>query len=140
MFGRRSADDNDPKKALDKADSTLNKGLMGALTKGFMGQDFVDKMNSGIDAGRGAIAGMEQSQMLMQTGADATAEVLGIQDTGMMINYNPVVLLTLKVTPATGDGFQTTGQSMVSKIAVPRVGDTIRIKYNPAETTQLVVV
>jgi len=139
MFGRRSAD-NDPKKALDNADKTLNKGVMGALTKGFMGQDFVDKMNQGISAGRGAIAGMEQSQALMQNGADGVAEVLGIQDTGMMINYNPVVLLTLNVLATDGSHFQTTGQSMVSKIAVPRVGDNIRIKYNPEDKTQLVVV
>lgn len=138
MFGKI---DRDPKKALDKADNTLNKGLMGALTKGFMGKDFVDQMNQGIAAGRGAIAGQEAAAQLMQTGADATAEVLGIQDTGTLINYNPVVVLTLNVTPAAGGpSFQTAGQSMVSKIAVPRVGDKIAIKYDPTNPTSLVVV
>jgi hypothetical protein len=139
MFGNFA--NKDPKKALDDADNVLNKGLMGALTKGFMGKDFVDQANAGIAAGRGAMAGMEQAQALMESGATATAEVLGIQDTGMMVNYNPVVVLTLKVTPADGGAeFHTAGQSMVSKIAVPRIGDKINIKYDPANPSQLVVV
>jgi hypothetical protein len=31
------------------------------------------------------------------------------------------------------------GQDMVSKIAIPRKGDTIKIKYNPADPKQFVV-
>jgi hypothetical protein len=140
MFGKKKDQDmNDPKQALDKADKTLNSGLTGALTRGFMGKDFVNKMNQSIDMGRGAINNVEQSQLLAQTGLDATADVLAIQDTGTLINYNPVVLLTLNVTPAMGAAFQTTAQSMVSKIAIPRVGDKIKIKYNPADPSQILV-
>ena len=141
MFGKKKDQDtNDPMKALEKADKTLNSGLTGALTKGFMGKDFVNKMNQSIDMGKGAVGDMQQAQLLAQTGTDATAEVLSITDTGMLINYNPVVVLQLKVTPAVGVGFATAGQSMVSKIAIPRVGDTIKIKYNPANPAQFVVV
>ena len=90
MFGKKKDQDtNDPMKALDKADKTLNSGLTGALTKGFMGKDFVNKMNQSIDMGKGAIGDMQQAQLLAQTGTDATAEVLSIQDTGMLVNYNP---------------------------------------------------
>jgi hypothetical protein len=138
MFGKKQ-DLNDPMKALDKADKTLNSGLTGALTKGFMGKDFVNKMNQSIDMGKSAIGDMQQSQLLAQTGMDATAEVLSIQDTGVLVNYNPVVVLQLKVTPTYGAGFETTGQSMVSKIAIPRIGDKIKIKYNPANPTQILV-
>ena len=53
---------------------------------------------------------------------------------------NPVVVLNLKVQPAIGGPvFDTAGQTMVSKIAIPRVGDKIKIKYNPADPTQFVV-
>jgi hypothetical protein len=53
---------------------------------------------------------------------------------------NPVVVLKLKVMPMVGGmEFETTGQSMVSKIAIPRVGDKIKIKYNPADPSQIVV-
>jgi hypothetical protein len=136
-FGKKMEDD--PKKALENADNVLNKGLTGALTKGFMGKDFVNKMNNAIDAGQNAIAGIEQSQWVAQNGLDASAEVLSVMDTGQTINMNPVVVLTLKVTPAAGAEFQTTAQSMVSRIAVPRTGDKIKIKYNPANPSQIAV-
>jgi hypothetical protein len=136
----KKKDDEDPKKGLEKADKFLNKGLSGALTKGFMGKDFVDKMNSSLAMGQNAIAGMEQGQWLMQNGLEATAEVVSVQDTGATVNNSPVVLLSLKVTPSTGASFQTAGQTMVSRIAVPRAGDKVRIKYNPADQTQFVIV
>ena len=134
-FGK-GKDDDDPKKALDKASNVLNKGLMGGLTKTFMGKDFVDKANSGINMANQALDG----QALAQTGADATAEVASIQDTGATVNMNPVVVLVLKVKPAAGDEFQTAGQLMVSRLAIPRTGDKIKIKYNPENNTQFVIV
>jgi hypothetical protein len=57
-----------------------------------------------------------------------------------MVNANPIVKLSLKVTPQMGVPFDTTGTSMVSKIAIPRKGETVNIKYNPADPTQFVVV
>ncbi len=96
-------------------------------------------MNQSLDMGKNAVAGVEQMQALMQNGLDGTAEVVSIADTGAMVNYNPVVLLQLKVTPASGAAFDTTGQTMVSKIAVPRVGDKIKIKFDPADKTKFVV-
>jgi hypothetical protein len=140
MFNFNKKVEKDPKKALENADKTLNKGLTGALVKGFMGKDFVNEMNQSLDMGKNAVAGVEQMQALMQNGLDGTAEVVSIADTGAMVNYNPVVLLQLKVTPASGAAFDTTGQTMVSKIAVPRVGDKIKIKFDPADKTKFVVV
>ena len=136
-FGRNQ--EEDPKKALENADNVLNKGLTGALAKGFMGKNFVDKMNNAIDMGQNAIAGVEQGQWAAQNGLDATAEVLSVQDSGQTINMNPVVVMMLKVTPMAGAEFEITSQSMVSRIAVPRVGDKIKIKYNPANPTQIAV-
>jgi hypothetical protein len=39
-----------------------------------------------------------------------------------------------------GAEFMTTAQTPVSKIAIPRVGDKIKIKYNPANPAQIAVV
>ena len=74
-----------------------------------------------------------------QSGMDATAEVLSIQDTDSLINMNPIVILQLKVQPTVGAEFTTTAQTIVSKIAIQRVGDKIKIKYNPANPSQLAV-
>jgi len=70
---------------------------------------------------------------------EATAEVLSIEDTGGRIGSNPVVLLKLKVQPANGAPFETTGKCKVSVVAVPPVGDKIKIKYSATDVTQIVV-
>jgi hypothetical protein len=65
--------------------------------------------------------------------------VLSVADTGATINMNPVVELKLKVTPTAGPDFETATRTMVSRIAVPRKGDKLSIKYNPIDTTQIFV-
>ena len=133
-FGKKK-DDDDPQKAWDRAGKTVNSGLTGGLTKALMGQGFVDKMNYVMDQGQAAMNGVNQANGVAQNSLQASAEVLGVQDTGATVNMNPVVTLTLKV----GTEFQMTGQAMVSRIAVPRVGDKIQIKYNPADLSQIAV-
>ena len=138
MFGRKI--EKDPQKALDNAKKTMNSGLTGGLTKAFMGKDFVDDMNNAMNKGQAALDMQKSGQWIAQAGMDATAEVLSIQDTGSLINMNPVVILKLKVQPTMGAEFMTTAQTPVSKIAIPRVGDKIKIKYNPANPAQIAVV
>jgi hypothetical protein len=140
MFGFGKKEEKDPKKAIENAEKTLNTGLTGMLTKGFMGKDFVNKMNAGLEMGKNAVNQYDMSAWLAQNGMAGTAEVLSIEDTGTLVNFNPVVKLKLKVTPPYGAEYETTGQSVVSKIAIPRVGDKINIKYNPNQLDQFVVV
>jgi hypothetical protein len=130
---------DDPQKALENARNVVNKGLMGGITKAFMGQGFVDKMNSAMDQGQAAMDGVNQMNWVAQYGMDASADVLSVMDTGTTINMNPVVEMKLMVTPAAGAAFETTARTMVSRIAVPRKGDKINIKYSPADATQIFV-
>ena len=125
----------DPQKAMDYADKTLNKGFTGGITKAFMGKDFVSSMNETIAVGREGM-NMQNSD---QYGIPASAEVVSIQDSGQLINYDPIVILQLKVHPMAGPDFDMTASALVSKIAVPRPGDTIQIKYNPADMTKIAV-
>ena len=125
----------DPQKALEKADNVLNKGAMGFMTKTFMGKEFTQKMNDGLNTAKKA---MDMSNLTL-TGLPGTAKVIGIEDTGKMINYNPIVTLKLIVRPAYGSEFESVGNVMVSKIAVPRAGDIINIKYNAADTNDFIV-
>jgi hypothetical protein len=141
MFNFGKKVEKDPQKALDNAKKTMNSGITGGLTKAFMGKNFVNDMNASMDRGQAALDGLKQQQWLAQSGLDATAEVMSIADTGSLINMNPVVVLTLKVQPSIGGAmFDTAGQTMVSKIAIPRVGDKVKIKYNPADPSQFVVI
>ena len=138
MFGRNI--EKDPQKALDNAKKTMNSGLTGGITKAFMGKDFVNDMNNTMDKGQAALDMQKSGYWLAQSGMPATAVVESIEDTGQLVNMNPIVKLSLKVTPQMGVPFDATGTAMVSKIAIPRKGDTINIKYNPADPTQFAVV
>jgi len=140
MFSFGKKPEKDPQKALDNARNTLNNGLVGGLAKAFMGKDYVDQMNNGMDQAQMAMDGVNQMNWLAQNGQAASAEVLSVMDTGATINMNPVVTLGLKVTPTAGPAFEISGNTMVSRIAVPRKGDTIGIKYNPADPSQFVIV
>lgn len=113
MFARRSPAQTPREGSLEKAASAPGAGVMDTLKLG---------------------------EKLMKSGEDAVAQVVSVEHTGMMLNFNPVVVLSLKALTATGERFETTGQSIVSRIAIPKAGDTIRIKYNPADKTQLVVI
>ena len=138
LFGKKEIE-KDPQKALENADKTLNTGLTGFMTKTFMGKDFTDKMNASLDQAKNAMAMAGDNSNLAQTGVPATAEVVTIEDTGMLINYNPVVKMHLKIQPQFGVPFEVVASTMVSKIAIPRVGDKINIKYNPADTSKILV-
>ena len=129
----------DPQKAVENARNAVNKGLTGGLTRAFMGQGFVDKMNAAMDQGQSAIDHVHQMNWVAQNGLEASADVLSVADTGATVNMNPVVEMKLHVIPATGAAFEATARTMVSRIAVPRKGDRINIKYNPADVSQIFV-
>ena len=128
-----------PEEALKDAKKSVNSGFTGGITKAILGQEFVDKVNQGLDTGQSAMDGVNAQNMVAQTGLEATAEVLSVADTGATINMNPVVEMKLKVTSSAGTTFETTAKTMVSRIAVPRTGDKIKIKYTPADPSQIAV-
>jgi hypothetical protein len=129
----------DPQKALENARNAVNKGLTGGLARAFTGQGFVDKMNAAMDQGQSAIDHVHQMNWVAQNGLEASADVLSVADTGATINTKLLVEMKLHVIPATGAAFEATARTMVSRIAVPRKGDRINIKYNPADVSQIFV-
>ena len=139
MFGRKKYAD-DPKKALDRGEKVMNKGLTGKFTRMAMGKDFVERTNQAMDQARKAVDDRETAQQLAQNGMPGKAEVLSLEDTGKLVNFNPVLKMQLKVQPQYGMEFETAVETMVSKVAIPRIGDTVNIMYNPANPTQLTIV
>ncbi|MCX4162230.1 MULTISPECIES: hypothetical protein [Paraburkholderia] len=119
----------DPVGAMEDHKKTLNSGLTGFMTKTFMGKGFVDKMTGVMDVGQNALAGQQERLQLIQTGLDGTADILSVQDTGATVNNSPIVLIHMTVSPASGTPYDVNIQTMVSRIAVPRAGDKVKIKY-----------
>lgn len=131
---------NDPQKALEHTEKILNSGLTGFASKAFLGKDFMNNMNDMLAKGQDAIDMQKSAQNIAQTGMPATAEVISVTDTGQMVNYDPVVVLQLSVTPETEAPFETYAQVIAPKIAIPRKGDQINIRYNPANKSQIAII
>jgi hypothetical protein len=129
--------ETDPTGLIEDHKKTLNSGMTGALTKAFMGKEFVNKMNGVMDMGQGALAGQQERLKLIQTGLDGTADIHSVQDTGGTVNGNPVVMIHMTVSPSNGEPYDVNLQTMVSRIAVPRAGDKVKIKYAPENPQQV---
>jgi hypothetical protein len=127
------------KNGLNKANKTINSGFIGWLTRLFMGKSFTEQMNQSINVGKEAIKMVEKRNLLMQTGTQATATVLEISDTGKLVNFDPIVILKLKISNQNGMEYEITSEQIVSKLSIPRIGDKIFIKYNPKNSNEFVV-
>ena len=81
----------------------------------------------------------EHVQWLVQNGTEATAKVKSVQDTGQTRNMNPLVTLELDVKPKTGKPFFASAFINVPRNAIPQARDTVRIKYNLDDCTDVAV-
>ncbi len=75
----------------------------------------------------------KKKKEILANGIQARATITNVQDTGMMINNNPRVKLTLQVTPDGDVPFEATKKVTVSRIAIPRIGDSLWVRYDPAD-------
>jgi hypothetical protein len=91
----------------------------------------------------GAIGGMNQkTAQLLVSGASAQGTVTALNASGMMVNYNPVVDITLDVQPMDGSGSYTaTVRQIVPSIKLAQVqpGMTIGVKYNPSNRNEIAI-
>src|SRR3954469_810070 len=78
--------------------------------------------------------GRRRKQRLQEADVNAPAQVVQVRDTGMTINDNPRVALTLQVNPTDGSPpFQTSTKVTVSRVAIPRAGDSFVVRYDPED-------
>ena len=72
-------------------------------------------------------------------GETAEAVVLDISDTGITINDNPKVRLKLKVYPKDREPFEASVSQVVSRVAIPRIGDRVHVKFDPNNPTNVIL-
>lgn len=86
---------------------------------------------------------MRESRKLLQTGSPAKAKILSIADTGVRLNHNPQILLTLEVTPDGGfqPAYQTQTKAVVSFVHMPQYqpGARLRVKFDPQNPMNVAV-
>jgi hypothetical protein len=74
-----------------------------------------------------------KKKKVLTEGIQARAVVINVQDTGMTINDNPRVKLTLQVQPEGEVPFEVSKKTTVSRVSIPRVGDEYVVRYDPAD-------
>ena len=77
----------------------------------------------------------EQAVNLMQTGARGIGTVLNVQDTGMTMNEDPRVKVTMRVEPIDGSPpFEASKTRFVSRVEIPRMGDRYPVWYDASDS------
>src|SRR5581483_11137381 len=76
-----------------------------------------------------------KKKKILSEGAQAQAVVINVQDTGVTINQNPRVKLTLQVQPEGQMPFEVTKKVTVSRVSIPRIGDQYVVRYDPSDTS-----
>src|SRR3990172_5113821 len=72
----------------------------------------------------------QAADKIRATGVPAQAQILALTDTGVKINYNPRVQLTLMVHPPGGTPYQAVATLTISMLAIPQYqpGTWIQVK------------
>lgn len=79
---------------------------------------------------------------LLATGAEGMGRILGVRETGTLVNNQPQVVLDLEVQSAQGQRFMAQCSALVSPLSVPRVqpGCTVPVRFDPANLANVAVV
>ncbi len=86
----------------------------------------------------GLLRRQAQDRRLLQTGAQASAQVMSLQPTGASVSYGghrqPQVALMLTVHPAGGRPYQTQLVTYISEFQIPQIqpGATLQVRYDRA--------
>ncbi|MFF5625203.1 hypothetical protein ACFY5A_07525 [Microbacterium sp. NPDC012755] len=123
LFTRKTQQERQEEGLKIADDIAAGRGLMGKMTKAFMGSEFT----AAVGQAAGSIHQAENVAVLRAAGVPTQeATVLGMQDTGQTVNDNPSIVLTLQV------GAQAVAiQALVSRLEIPRVGETVLVLTDP---------
>ena len=77
------------------------------------------------------------AERLASEGRKATGTVTAVHDTGVTVNNDPRVRLTLSIQPEDGSAaFDGEKTMIVSRLGIPRVGDRYPVFYDPAQPSR----
>jgi hypothetical protein len=79
----------------------------------------------------------KKSENLMATGVQGVATVLALQDTGMLVNNNPRVTLSMEITLPNKPPYQATKTMVIPMIRMSQVqvGSTVQVVVDPSQPT-----
>lgn len=102
--------------------------------------DTLHQATEAIDDAMALQADMAKQQALLATGTAGTATVKGFTDTGMIVNYNPQVVLDVTV-DCDGKSYDAKVTTSVPQMHIPLVqpGNKIGVKVDPADANNIAI-
>lgn len=76
----------------------------------------------------------EKRKRLLEIGKKAEATIVNTEDTGITINDNPYIRITVEIKP----GMRGTFETQVPRINIPRPGDKMVVVYDPANPSEMI--
>ncbi|GGJ30853.1 hypothetical protein [Paenibacillus hunanensis] len=124
---------SEPTDRLQQADAALNKGLSGMLIKGLVPKEQRQQMSDGLEAAKQMQAAASGSVAITAMGT-----IVSVKDTGKLVNFDPIVLLTMDVVENSGSRYSHTMETLVPKMQIPRPGDVIGLGTHPAHPSSFI--
>lgn len=83
----------------------------------------------------------KMKKRLMKEGIEAEAVLLNMEQTGLYVNNQPQIKLQVQVQPLTGRNFVSEVKEVLTLIDLSqlRIGSTLKVKYNPVNTKEIMV-
>lgn len=122
LFGNRKSRAERGMEIANKVAS--GKGFYGRMTKAFVGAEDFGRIQGAIGA---ANNGIDVQAMIAAGVPTVPATVVSIQDTGQLVNYDPIVDLVVQL----ADERRIALQPLVSKLHIPRAGEAVRLIADP---------
>jgi hypothetical protein len=84
---------------------------------------------------------MGPNRSILQNGIAAKAQILSVQQTGVMVNYQPQIAFQLEVHPPGGAPYQAQVKAVIPMVNIPQFqpGTEVPVKIHPTDPTQVVL-
>ena len=100
------------------------KGFYGRATKAFLGAEDFSRLQGALGAFNN---GVDVQAMIAAGVPTVPATVVSIEDTGQLVNFDPVVDLVVQF----ADESRVALRTLVSKLRITRTGDTVLLVADP---------
>ena len=84
---------------------------------------------------------MGPNKGVLQNGIPAKAKIVGVQQTGVMLNHQPQIAFELEVQPPGMTPYRAQAKAVIPMVNIPQFqpGAQVPIKIHPADPTQVVL-
>jgi hypothetical protein len=124
LFGNRGSREERGLEIANKVAS--GKGFYGRMTKAFVGADDFGRIQGAVGA---LNTGIDVQAMVAMGVPTVPATVVSIEDTGQLVNNDPIVDLVVQL----ADEHRTALRTIVSKLRIPRVGEAVQLIADPRQ-------